>query len=212
MLSAVVLGNPPTAWYLKGPARIAYTPAPFLAAAMKTEQDTDTQDAADHTGLGGIGDKEKVLPDIFSVQFTGFSRQVIPEGLTKNPALGRASCSWHYLRRRFLVSNEMPTAKAFCRTAPSERLSLPPMRLAGVFCRAIALSVRRSLFDQSRRTFLLAPAIFDNRLLGTASCNTNIRYQPTNCETSFKNRQHFWLNMFLFCLLLNERAGVTDGD
>jgi hypothetical protein len=125
----------------------------------------------------------------------------------KNPALGRASCSWRYLRRRFLVFNEMPTAKAFCRTAPSERLSLPPMRLAGVFFRAIALSVRRSLFDQSRRTFLLAPAISIisvcwERLLVTQI----IRCQPTNRGTCFKSKQHSGLSVFLFCFLLNTRS------
>ena len=63
------------------------------------------------------------------------------------------------LRRYFRVSSEMPTAYAFCRTAPSDRRRVRPMRRAGVLLRAIDLSWRMSAFDQSRRIRLLVAAI-----------------------------------------------------
>lgn len=68
-----------------------------------------------------------------------------------------------YLRReaRRCARSESPIANAFCRTAPSERLSLRPMILAGVRCRANVLSSRTSRDDHSRRATRLFAAILN---------------------------------------------------
>ena len=63
-----------------------------------------------------------------------------------------------YLRRRFRVSSDIPTANAFCRTAPSERRSLRAICRTDVR-RAVVFRQRRSCQDQSRRTRLLVVAI-----------------------------------------------------
>ena len=79
-----------------------------------------------------------------------------------------------HLRReaRRRARSESPIANAFCRTAPSVRLSLRPMILAGVLCRAKFLSSRLSRDDHSRRATRLFAGILSisNRLLIALYC------------------------------------------
>lgn len=86
---------------------------------------------------------------------------------------GPSSRTGHLRREaRRRARSESPIAKAFCRTAPSDRLSLRPMILAGVRCRANVLSSRTSRDDHSRRATRLFAAIFSisNRLLIALYC------------------------------------------
>src|SRR5216684_1850520 len=62
----------------------------------------------------------------------------------------------HFLRRRFLVSSDVPSAIAFCRTAPSVRPNLPAICLAGAFF-AKDLSSRMSFAVHPRRFAIGSP-------------------------------------------------------
>ena len=68
----------------------------------------------------------------------------------------------HFLRRRFLVSSDVPSAIAFCRTAPSVRPNLPAICLAGAFF-AKDLSSRMSFaFHPRRFPFLPQPSVISS--------------------------------------------------
>ena len=59
--------------------------------------------------------------------------EIFDRGVKKARPPGRAISTVHFARDRAFVFKEVPNENAFCRTAPSVRLSLRPIDLAGTF-------------------------------------------------------------------------------